>query len=323
VRILHLSNTPLSRAPLNIAECQAHLGHSTQVLLSKDTTPSGLRMHGGDLWPHMTRRAVTELFEAADIIHLHNFAWEQSLFKVHPHLKEITLSKKYLIQYHSDRRAKESFETTINDPAFRGRKAVLAQYHANQYPEAEHLVGNPLPLFKPPFSNTPRPRSPLISFAPSNTHIMRGYDYKGADKVVPILKDVRAHTTCEYDVITGVGYETCLSRKSFATVGIEELVSGSYHLSFLEYMAFGCATMGNLSDTVMSTLSRYVGEAGVTELQNSFIQTDVRNLQLYLVRLVKDADYLAEMQARARNWIFNHWSVESHVRAFDRVYSSL
>jgi hypothetical protein len=280
-------------------------------------------MGGGDLWPQMTRKDLTEFFESAEVIHLHNFAWEQMIFRSHPHLKAITLSKKYLIQYHSDRRAKESFEETIQDPVFHGRKAVLAQYHASQYPEAEHLVGNPLPLFNPPFSNTPRPRSPLISFAPSNTHIMRGYDYKGADKVVPILKDVRTHTRCEYDVITGVGYETCLSRKSFSSVGLEELVSGSYHLSFLEYMALGCATIGNLSASVMTTLAEYAGDLAVTELQKSFIQADLKNLPKSLVRLLKDPAYLSEMQVRARSWIFNHWSVESHVRAFDRVYSSL
>lgn len=324
MKILHLSNTPLSRAPYNIASCQNQVGHSAQVLLYKNQTPNGISMGGGTLWSSLTKKDLTARFEAADVIHLHNFGWDQMIFGAHPELREIAQTKKYLIQYHSDRRAKESFENTLQDPAFEGKRAVLAQYHADQYPEANHLVGNPLPLHEATFQMIARSvHSPVVSFAPSNTHIMRGYDYKGADQVIPKLKLLQYDRCIIADIIQGVPYDECMARKKFAVIGIEELVSGSYHLSFLEYMALGCATIANISDSVKNTLAALLGCKAVADLELAYMPSSIKHLVPDILHLRRDYDYAEGLMGRGRDWIVRYWSVEFHVDVFNKVYASL
>lgn len=324
MKIIHLSNTPLSRAPYNIAACQNQCGHEARVLLQRDTTNTGIKIGGGEYWTVLGKSRLHEMLSAADIVHMHNFAWELAIFKAHPELVEVVKKKPYLLQYHSDRRATENFETTIKDPEFRGRRAVLAQYHAAQYPEADYLVGNPLPLFEACYKLVNRSNMrPVVSFAPSNMHIMKGYDYKGADKIVPVIRSLVSQRLVDFDLITGVPFEECVGRKRFSDIGVEELISGSYHLSFLEYMALGVCTVGNVSYQTLCTLKRLIGEDALEEFSESFMDCGVDGLSDVLKTLLCDRPLREGMAKSGREWILKYWSPEFHVRIFDDVYSRL
>lgn len=321
MKILHLSNTPLSNAPANIVQAQQSCGHESSLLLERQSNINKVFV-GGDLWSKFHPEELEEKFVSADVIHFHNFAKEQLIFKRHPQLWEIAKKKKSVIQYHSPRHSTESFETTISDPMFKGRKLVLAQYHTRLYPECEHIVPNIIPINDTrymPLKNAAAKGSPVsISFSPSNTHL-RGWDYKGYDVIYPIFCDLQRkgfHT----DIIKNVPHEECLDRKRWSHIGVEEIVTGSYHLSFLEYMSMGVATFANMDELTIQAIGKIVGEEGVKNFAH--IQVDPVKLSTR-VQSITAAGYVNEIGADCRKWMEKYWNPADHVKRYNSIYESL
>lgn len=322
MNILHLANTPLSNAPANIASCQNHLGHKSRVLLQKKAGRNKVHV-GGETWEGMGVEKLITIFEAADIIHFHNFTWTQAIFAQWPCLLEIAKKKSCFVQFHSPRKAHEDFEEVLRDPYFDGRRMVVAQYHPREYKECEWLVPNPLPLHEPRFTKSVEAKwldvPPIqVSYAPSNQHL-RGWDYKGYDQIVPALKELRDHAISP-DVIINTPYEECLTRKSWAHVGIEEFFTGSYHLSLLEYMALECVPLGYLDSLTREALRYIVGEGDdipIVEVRDAGEMTKaLTDLSMNPARVMAEA-------RDARAWIHRNWSPEKTMRFFDKAYQSV
>jgi hypothetical protein len=328
VNILHLTNNPLSGSPANIAHCQrVYGGHTTRLLLNKNTGANGVKHEGGELWHQKSEEELTALFEAADVVHMHNFCLELQIFQTYHHLARKMRAKRHVIQYHSDRYGGfESFEPSLADPDFDGKRIVLAQYQVRQYPECNFTAGNPLPLDKPEYQLLDAPirwsSPPVVNFAPSNIHIHRGWDYKGADKVVPVLERLGKAGIITPEILTNMPKEECISRKRWAVFGIEELVTGSYHLSFLEYLALGCVTYGYLDAQTSRALSSLIGEEGMQTCP--YIKAHASTLEASLSLYVPDgpADW-RETGLAGRKWIEEYWSPKFHVEHFDKIYENI
>lgn len=325
MNILHLSNTPLSNAPANIAECQRHAGHTATLLLDKQANRNKVFV-GGDLWIGFSGPKLEQMFREADIIHMHNYGWDLQIFQKFPYLKNIARDKKFLIQYHSPRAASESFESSLTDPSFVGRRAVLAQYHSRQYPECEHIVPNPLPLHLDRFRLIPKGRVtvdlPLqVSYAPSNT-TLRGWDYKGYDVIAPLLKELGRSSLIDPRIIVNTPYAECLAQKAWAAIGVEEFFSGSYHLSFLEYLALGVCAIGHIDDLTKQALATVVGDGAVDALPYVEVKT-AAGLREALAYLDKNRDVVQKTGEDARAWMFKHWCPKKMSAHFDAVYSKL
>lgn len=324
MKIVHLSNTPLSNAPANLAEVQRGAGYESITLLHRQANVNKVFV-GGLTWGSMEAAFITHIIESADIIHLHNFTWTQEIFKAHPHLIPIVKRKTRLVQFHSPRNSTENFEDIINDPLFEGRRAVVAQYQMRQYTEAEHVVPNVLPIYNNRFTPLP-PQArnrflPLtVSFAPSNTNL-RGWDYKGFDMVMPVLKKVERSGGITTDLITMTPYEETLIRKKWAHIGLEELVTGSYHLSFLEYMAFGCATICNMDVLTKEAMSKVVGEDAVEALPS--LTASPFDLGQTLKSMCDNVDQTLSRGLACRQWMETHWNPNKLSRYFDGIYSQL
>jgi len=324
MRILHLANTPLSNAPANLASCQNRYGHEAQLLLARKNGRNKVFV-GGDLWSDKPLEQLVSFFEATDILHFHNFTWNQEIFVKYPQLLQIAKAKKKVVQFHSARKAHEDFEGVLTDPLFKGRKLVIAQYHVREYPECEWVVPNPLPLhedryrilYKGKWGDCP----PIhVSYAPSNAHL-KGWDYKGYDVLEPYLRNLRrCGFVCE--IITGVPYDECLSQKTFAHVGIEEFFTGSYHLSFLEYMALECATFGHMDALAKEAIRTIVGWDAFLEMPYFDVLTteDITN---QLKKFSMSPGLLRASAAASREWIHNHWHPKKLMPHFDEVYESL
>lgn len=325
MNILHLSNTPLSNAPENLASCQRHSGLSARVLLHRMQNRNKVFV-GGELWTNKPAEELEAIFEEADVIHFHNFAWTQEIFKAHPKLRWIARQKKRVIQYHSPRDASEQFEETIKDEEFAGRKLIIAQYHVRQYPECEHIVPNLLPLHESIFRIIRRGKwteaSPLqISYAPSNAHL-RGWDYKGHNVVDPTMRYLQRDFPINYELIMGVPYEECLMRKSYSHIGIEEFFTGSYHLSFLEYMALQVATVGFLDPQTEDAMSLIVGKEAVRDLPYIKIQSRAE-LEERVSFYAYNTEAAKQMAEAAHKWIHTHWNSDILVKMYTKIYSSI
>jgi hypothetical protein len=322
MNILHLSNTPLSNSPANLAKIQDAAGHQARVLLHRQNNVNKVFV-GGELWNTMGSEQISEAIKAADVIHLHNFAWEQELFKAHPGLIPLAQRKRCLIQYHSPRNSTESFETTIKDPFFKGRKAVIAQFHVRQYPEAEHIVPNVLPINDPvymPLASRPDGMRRVVSYAPSNVNL-KGWEDKGYALTTEILRRLEHAYGIQADIIVNTPYSEAMLKKKWADVGIDEVITGSYHLSFLEYMSMGVVAVGRMDDATRAAMSFVIGWDAVNELPS--INTNINNLEQSLLSVLRYRDDLRAQGAKCRQWMEQHWNPERFVKYYEEIYAKL
>jgi hypothetical protein len=336
VKVTHLSNTPLSNAPYNLVCCQNHYGVSSRLLLHKNSNVNKIHVGCGDRWQEMKKEEIALELESSDVIHFHNFAKEQYLFATHPDLWELIAKKPKLIQYHSPRYSTENFEATIEDKSL--KHAVIAQYHTRIYPECEYIVPNVVPLFLPQYSplmaKWEESTRPLISYAPSNIHL-RGWDDKGYDLTRRAMLEAEKENWAAQEIMIGVPYIECMTRKRWAHVGIDEVMTGSYHLSSLEYLAMGCVTVGRLDDLTKKSLQSVIAEElgpdeGNAALQTlPWIQADPATLK-QILRTVITADsrainwsVLREKAQNSRTWMEKYWHPGNHVRLFSKIYEGL
>lgn len=322
MNIVHLSNTPLSNSPSNLAQIQRDAGHNSTVLLHRQQNVNKVFV-GGDLWSNMPAEVLEELFQRTDIFHFHNFAFEQELFIRRPFLVDLCRKKKCMIQYHSPRTSIENFEATLNDPFFKGRRAVIGQYHVRQYPEAEYVVPNVLPIFDPRYMplQTKPDLPPLISYAPSNVNL-RGWDDKGFEDTLNILRRIERSGRSNIEVIVNTPYEETLLKKKWADIGIDEVITGSYHLSFLEYMSMGVVGVARMDEATRSAMAEIIGENNVYTLPAG-IDIDERTLEESLLNMVSDRGYLRQQGRYCRTWMEQHWNPATFVKYFEGIYAEL
>ena len=326
MKVLHLSNTPLSNAPNNIVSVLNSSGHEARVLLGRKQNLNKVFV-GGDLWLTLSLDELRSAFETADVIHLHNFAWEQDIFQAHPSLVEVAKRKPCVVQYHSPRHSTESFEATLTDPFFKGRRAVVGQYHPRLYPECEWIVPNPLPLDHPPYSTVRLEAKwdgtlPLsVAYAPSNINL-RGWDYKGYDQIAPVLQRLAHGRVIQKNIITNQPYSTCMTHKSWSHIGIEEFFTGSYHLSFLEFLALGCCTIGYMDAQTQGVLEVLVGEDVCRELPYVDVQNP-EGLEAALAYYAANPASAKAMGYAAHKWMNEHWSPKKTAAHFVRMYEHI
>lgn len=278
---------------------------------------------GGEIWAMMNKNYIFETILAADVIHFHNFAFEQEIFRHYPELADICRKKKCLIQYHSPRRSIENFETTISDPFFKGRRAVVAQYQVRQYPEAEHIVPNVLPIFDErymPLKAKP-PLPALISYAPSNTNL-REWDDKGFAITQAALRSIERKGRATAEIIINTPYQETLLKKKWADVGIDEVITGSYHLSFLEYMSMGVVAVARMDDITRAAMAMVVGHEAVSTLP-AVVHVDQWTLEECLLSLVSNRAELRSAGQRCRAWMEAHWNPQVFVKYFEGIYAKL
>ena len=321
MKILHLANTPLSNSPANIASVQRHIGHDSRVLLHQKSNRNKIFV-GGELWAEHTTGELTDIFDKSEIIHFHNFTWTQAIFKSHPHLKEIAMRKKCFVQFHSARKAHEDFEDVLVDSFFNNKRLVIAQYHPREYPECEHIVPNPIPMHEDRFRLIKKGKwidfPPIsVSYAPSNG-TLKGWDYKGYDKIAPALRTLN-NTVINSEILFGAPYEDCLKSKSYCHIGIEEFFTGSYHLSFLEYMALQCSTIGYLDEQTKAAMETFVGIDAVRQLPYTEAKDTASLLhELNVASWNPESITIKAIQARA--WMEENWSSEKTAKAYIDVY---
>ena len=327
MNVLHLSNTPISNAPWNIAHCQ-ELYSPLVVDLVLGKKKSFSRTHKkGNVFLEFGRDKIFHMFEKADVLHFHNFMFSQDIFVVHPQLIEIAKRKPRLIQYHSPRHSEqESFEDTIADNTI--KHAVIAQYHTRVYPECEFIVPNMIPIFDEEYTGIAAKwddMHPVVSYSPSNAN-GKGWDDKAYPETTGALNSLQRTHTFTKDVMIGVPYEECMARKRWAHIGIEEFKTGSYHLSSLEYLSMGCALVGRLDGLTVKAIEAVAGEEAMRDFTYPWRyepQTEEDLKAALTALLALKMPELKKMGDESRLWMERYWNPKNLVKIYERAYSKL
>lgn len=313
MNVLHLSDTTLSGAPGRLSDLLTK--HSKGKIVSRHLVWNRVifnRVFDVDFCSsEMMTSEIKAHLKWADVIHYHNRYSRQMIFTQHG----IKPPKKpSIIQIHSPRESEDFSEELASKIPI----AVIAQYHTRQWPEMRFLVPNVVDITHPlhcpidkPFRNMPN-----ISYAPSNI-ICKGWDNKSYMTVNPVLKRMAFDRIANYKRIVALPHNTCLGLKQDSDIGIDEVSTGSYHMSSLEYLSMGVTCIAKIDDLCEATIKELTGCSILPWWISSEANfaTDLRNL-------IASKEY-RERGLQSRLWMEKYWKPSKLVKHFSEVYNKL
>lgn len=312
MKILHLSDTTLSGSPIRIVNLfKKYTNHEVSHIVWEPVAHRYRVFPTDKIGPQMSRDEIQAELESADVIHYHNRWARQRLF----HTTGLTPPKKpSVIQIHSPRDS-ENFSEEIDSGI---PLAVIAQYHVRQWPELTFEIPNVVDIHDP--TMVPKERSklgiPLISYAPSNWNA-KGWDDKGYSVIHPILKRMWLHHEIFYDRIVQAPFEEAMKRKQASHLGVDEIVTGSYHLSSLEYLSMGIACFANIDPLTEAAIKRVTGCVHLP-----WIVANPENFHMKLREILWKKNW-RDLGVMARNWMEFFWAPQQLIGHYERMYAAL
>jgi hypothetical protein len=276
------------------------------------------------LWPK-NQPEILKLLETADIVHLHNWIdLSQNKFGIDFN-QYIKKGQRLIRQFHTEpgKLAKTwgiSQREIINDPV---AQLVLAQFHERYYPRAR-IVPNIVPIFDQDYlaSTAKDTEAPCkIFFSPTS---MRSawesrWNTKGAFETIKIIERLQKKLNFEFECIARRPHSETLTKKQTSDIVIDEVVTGSYHLSTLEGLSQGKPTLAYLDSRTISTIHEVTSAVS----QIPIINTQLEDLDITIKRLVEDKPLREYLGAYSRKWMEKHWSDSQMIQHYVHAYEDL
>lgn len=322
LRVVHVARTNCAGALWNLHDL---LGGYTSVqsrVITASTTTNG-RLYPRDVLLS-DRKEVARLLAEADLIHFHNWIDKQSP-EMRP-FRKVIRAKPAVLQFHS--------EPNVLQQAFPGRNLqsrddvltlVVAQKQARFFPQSvpvPNAININAPLLVP---NDKEPGQPIrVVYAPTDktdygdhAGTCRG---KGYARTKRVLQDLHRKGVIEAIVQTDVPWPDLMALRRNADVVIDECVTGGYHLTSLEGLSQGLATIALLDDQTRTLLSDLTGSAA-SELP--WLNTPLGRLQETLSLLADNPRLLALCRDSGRQWMERFWAPDvvagHYVAAYERA----
>lgn len=268
-----------------------------------------------------------QLLRDAAIVHLHHFfELDQNPFGIN-FLRECRRAR-FIRQFHTHpltiAHGDEICARTIVESPI--PQLVIGQYHERCYPRAR-VVPNIVPVEDDRYTPILRAGTdPVVFFAPTVDYPATDVDSertrwetKGARETVALL--YRVVETCgkgRIVVRTSIPHDQCLREKQASDIAIDEMVTGSFHLTGLEALAQGLPTFAYLDARCLDTLAELVGTCG-----NPWLNFRLEEAEKPLIELINDGELRREMGAFARDWMEKHYSDREMVNHYVRAYEDL
>ena len=160
--------------------------------------------------------------------------------------------------------------------------------------------------------------SPIVSYAPSNTNA-KGWDDKGYSVISPILKKMKYAGLVDYRLINKKPHNIALMEKQLADIGIDEVITGSYHMSSLEYLSMGIVCIANIDKQTSKVLRDLTGSKKLP-----WYVADSKNFQSRINDLIrKDREEIKNLGAYSRKWMEKYWNQTTLCQHFTDIYEDL
>ena len=318
MKIVHFSKTPLAGAPIRLVEAlQRYTKYDVHLVdLKRWDRYDHDVIHGDD--PERT----FELARTADIIHLHNYLGYESR-EFHPVDFDALRKdgKVFIRQFHShpDLVARGMQIEVSNLLASTMPALVIAQFQERFYPNAR-VVPNIIPQDSMTYSPGDEPISNDIFFSPTSTFSAWDdrWNTKGTPETRKLIKQVARKTGCTIKCMTDSTFQEAIAEKRRARVVIDDLITGSYHLSGLEGLSLGKPVLSFVDGRTQLVLAEISG----TEMC-PFVNLRLEDSYDVLIYLVENPDEAAAIGKTSREWIKRYWSDHILVQHFVDVYEKL
>lgn len=321
IRVVHLAITPVAGSPWNtVSALNAHSDVEARLVVLNPTA-YGSRTFPNDLVWGSNRDESLSVIAAADVVHLHQ--WFEPAAWFGPEVGAICAQKPCIRQFHS-----QLTHFVGDDPAALERlladpipHLVIAQFHERYYPRAR-IVPNLVPLGDPLLSSSSsqRDKLPCISWSPTvhESAWESRWATKGYPETLHMLEGLSKERRCTIDVIENVPREECLKRKGSADLVVDELVTGSYHLSGLEGLAQGKPVLGWLDERSQIVLRELTG-AGALPWVNVHLEDAEKVIRV----LLADRNLREAIGTESRAWMKRWYDDRVLVKHYVQAYSDL
>lgn len=319
IKIVMFSSTRLAGAPFRIAE--ALNKHPLLEVRLIDLKRWGTFAH--DHVHEESPDISIELAEKADVIHLFNFLDANSNDFCPVDFNVLQKKGKQLIRMFEStpmfvaKRMGLPLDAVLYDKI---PQLVIAQYPERFLPRAR-VVPNIIPqdstVYLP--SKKPTERAGIV-FSPSWQHSAwaQRWDTKGLPETVAMMRKVSAATGVPATVINKQPFPAVMKAKRSALAVVDELITGSYHLSGLEGLALAKPVLVYLdgrTEYVLRTIS------GASELP--FINARLEDASLLLHHLIKNELERHQFGEASRAWIDRYWRDVDLIEHYAQVYRDL
>lgn len=353
LKVLHITETPLSEAPGRLVYVQSKSSHiSPRFALGTNAYHDARRTAFG------TAITTEEQFEdfvdclnKADVLHFHNRIKEMPLMdrlKVrHPELYERIISGgqcKIVVQYHSPiesvRRLYGETLAAVQEGVFKG--LVVAQYQHRQYRQWCAPVPNAMVDYMGEISywndfvrtlragnfrfsgRTADKMPPVVSYFPSN-RTGTGWDDKGYSSTIQALSGFLPSNLLVLTPQAGcIQPGAVIENYAMSDIVIDEVVTGSYHVATLEAMATGCIPISGMDSLTELALRLAFGMP--SEEKVPWLITGKQNLyrELYALSTAKrnSPKWFQERIEENRRFFLKYWNYQNIARVYYDQYDA-
>lgn len=330
MRIVHLSDTPLSAAPYRLMKVQRIAGLDARLICGMDRFGGRSRLSWQDVLVNTAKRdEIVQMLNDADIIHIHNRWTKQKLFHLWPETLDIVKAKPKVLQFHSPRDA--LLKDTPDSFSLKCPKLVVAQYQWRFYQDARP-VPNVVPLddewhtpawtyVGPPAAakwslsfgdgslHDGRPLS--VAFSPSNL-TDRGWDNKGYRPTRDLLRKL---PDVDHRIFVGMELPKLLLERKSAHIVIDEVMTGSYHMVSLEALSQGQVAIANLDSKTVDAIERVTGTR-----RHPWVCCGLRELPEMVRQFKNDRRLLELHMLGSRRFIEKYWDPFRVTKLYQEAY---
>ncbi|WP_243360670.1 glycosyltransferase family 1 protein [Fundidesulfovibrio terrae] len=318
MRVLHFSITPLAGMPVRLVQAlNRHTGVDARLV---DLKRFGLYDH--DLVFVESPEEALDLAWEADVIHLHNYLDYGSKAFGRIDFGELARAGKRIVrQFHSspDLVAQVMGITPEALLAQDIPAIAIAQYPERLYPKAM-VVPNFVPETDEAYLPTSKPPRWDVFYSPTKdlSAWADRWSTKGMPEATAVIEGVAKRTGCRAKIITGLPLAEALALKRASRIVVDDLVTGSYHLTGLEGLAQGKCVLSFLDERSLALLRHFSGADA-----HPFVNVRLEDAAEALEYLVREPELTRELGAQGRRWLNDHWPEECMVRFYEHVYELL
>lgn len=326
MKIIHIAITPLAGSPIRIVNgLRTHTDIDAR-LITLNVNAYNTRIFENDIdWGKNKDLALDEL-KKADIIHFHHyFDLKNNLFNLD--FTRINKNTKFIRQFHSTPMTIADGDKVIANEIVNSDipQLVIAQ-HQERYFYKARVVPNIVPIsdkyYRYLSNSTGKVR---IFYSPSviNSGFFWGerktlWDTKGYYETVSLLKKIKRKTGVEVCVVTDMPHDECLKAKQMSDIFIDEMITGSYHLSSLEALSQGVPTFSYLDPRIESLIKDMTGS-------DRLPWSNFKLEEAYggIIELIENHELRAETSHFSRKWMEKYYNDKVLINHYLEAYDSL
>jgi hypothetical protein len=318
MKVLHFSITPLAGMPVRLVQAlRRHTGVDARLV---DLKRFGLYDH--DLVLSESPQETLDLAWDADVIHLHNYLDYDSKAFGRIDFRALAQSGKRVVrQFHS------APSLVAEVMGFTPEKLLaqdipclaIAQYPERLYPKAM-VVPNFVPETEEAY--LPSSKAPRwdIFYSPTKDFSAWAdrWSTKGMPEASSVIEGVGRRTRAATRIVTGLPLAQALEEKRASRIVVDDLVTGSYHLTGLEGLAQGKCVLSYLDERSLMLMRRFSGSD-----THPFVNVRLEDAGEVLEYLVGEPELTRELGVQGRRWLAEYWAEERMIRHYERVYELL